>query len=308
MNDWTSLDRFLQTDPRDVGCAQALQMLHVYVDMVAAGAPAEERFPGIAAHLHSCGPCGDDFEGLLAIVQASEQPLGVNRPDDRASRRKNTDRSPIAARMTERDRALEKVQFWFDPVCPWAWITSRWILEVEKVRPVEADWRVMSLSYLNLTQHQGEGLSEDYKSHMSAAWGPIRVCAAAAKEKGPEVLGPIYTALGVRFHNQGRGDDPSAIPEALAEAGLPASLAEAATSDEFDDGIKASHHEAFDQVGLDVGTPVLRIRGNTIFGPVVTPAPKGEDAGRLWDGVVAVTGTAGFFELKRTRNLKPRFE
>ncbi len=200
------------------------------------------------------------------------------------------------------------MQFWFDPLCPWAWITSRWALEVEKVRPVDVDWRIMSLAYLNLTQHKGEGLSEEYLERMQRAWGPVRVCAAAAQERGPEVLGPLYTAIGTRFHVEGRREDPATITESLAEVGLPASLADAADSTEFDDYIKASHHEAFDEVGLDVGTPVIRIRGKALFGPVITPAPKGEEAGRLWDGLALVTAADGFFELKRTRDRKPSFE
>ena len=202
----------------------------------------------------------------------------------------------------------EDVQFWFDPLCPWAWITSRWILEVEQVRPVRPDWRIMSLAYLNLIQHEGKGLGEDYLERMAKAWRPIRVVAAAAEEKGPDILGPIYTAIGTRLHNQGRREDPAVIPEALAEVGLPESLADAADSTEFDEKIKSSHNEAFDQVGLDVGTPVIRIRGNTIFGPVITPIPRGEAAGRLWDGVALVTEADGFFELKRTRDRKPSFD
>jgi hypothetical protein len=210
--------------------------------------------------------------------------------------------------MTAQPGAPEDVQFWFDPVCPWAWITSRWILEVGKVRPVRPDWRIMSLAYLNLTQHEGKDLSEDYLERMGRAWGPIRVCAAAADQAGPGILGPLYTALGTRFHVERRREDPMVIPEALAEVGLPDSLASAAKSTEFDEEIKRSHHEAFDDVGLDVGTPVIRIRGRAIFGPVITPAPKGEAAGRLWDGLVLVTEADGFFELKRTRDRKPSFE
>jgi len=210
--------------------------------------------------------------------------------------------------MTAEQGTPEDVQFWFDPVCPWAWITSRWILEVQNVRPVRPDWRIMSLAYLNLTQHEGKDLSEDYLERMSRAWGPIRVCAAGAKHSGPEILGPLYTAIGTKFHVEGRREDPTVLPEALAEVGLPASLASAAQSDEFDGEIKRSHHEAFDDVGLDVGTPVIRIRGRAIFGPVITPAPQGEAAGRLWDGLVLVTGADGFFELKRTRDRKPSFD
>jgi protein-disulfide isomerase-like protein with CxxC motif len=210
--------------------------------------------------------------------------------------------------MTAEQGAPEDVQFWFDPVCPWAWITSRWILEAQKVRPVRPDWRIMSLAYLNLTQHEGKELSEDYLERMGRAWGPIRVCAAAAQHSGPDILGPLYTAIGTKFHVEGRREDPTVLPEALAEVGLPASLASAAQSDEFDGEIKRSHHEAFDDVGTDVGTPVIRIRGRAIFGPVITPAPKGEAAGRLWDGLVLVTEADGFFELKRTRDRKPSFE
>src|SRR5487761_884521 len=152
----------------------------------------------------------------------------------------------------------EDMQFWFDPLCPWAWITSRWMLEVEKVRPVRVDWRIMSLAYLNLVQHEGKGLSEEYQERMNKAWGPVRVCAAETAE--------------------------------------------------FDDVIKKSHHEAFDQVGLDVGTPVVRIRGKALFGPVITPAPKGEAAGELWDGLVLVSKADGFFELKRSRDRRPAFD
>jgi 2-hydroxychromene-2-carboxylate isomerase len=202
----------------------------------------------------------------------------------------------------------EEAQFWFDPLCPWAWITSRWMLEVEQVRPVHTDWRIMSLAYLNLVQHEGQGQNEEYLERMARAWGPVRICAAAAQYSGPGILGPLYTAIGTRFHNQGRRDDPDTIPEALAEAGLPASLADAAGSTEFDQLIKDSHNEAFDEVGLDVGTPVIRIRGKALFGPVITPAPKGEAAGELWDGLVLVSKADGFFELKRSRDRKPSFE
>ncbi len=200
------------------------------------------------------------------------------------------------------------MQFWFDPLCPWAWITSRWMLEVEQVRPVRVDWRLMSLAYLNLIQHEGQGLNEEYLARMTRAWGPVRVCAAAAAQAGPAILGPLYTEIGTRLHNQARRDDPTVVPEALAALGLPASLMDAATSQEWDKSLIASHHEAFDDIGTDVGTPVLRIRGHTIFGPVITPAPRGEKAGDLWDGLVLVTAADGFFELKRSRNRAPSFE
>ena len=197
--------------------------------------------------------------------------------------------------------------FWFDPLCPWAWITSRWMLEVEQVRPVQTRWHVMSLAYLNLVQHEGEGLSDQYRERMEQAWGPIRICAAAAAERGEEILLPIYTALGTRFHVEQRRD-ATALAEAVDELGLPLSVLDAALRTDFDEAIKASHQAGMDLVGLDVGTPIISVEGNAFFGPVVTPIPRGEAAGRLWDGVLAVTATDGFFELKRTRDRKPTFD
>jgi 2-hydroxychromene-2-carboxylate isomerase len=197
--------------------------------------------------------------------------------------------------------------FWFDPLCPWAWITSRWILEVGEVRPVRTKWHIMSLAYLNLTQHEGEGLSEEYMERMNKAWGPVRICAAAEDAEGEEILLPLYTALGTRFHDEKR-NDPEAITEALVEVGLSPSLIDAAESTEFDEQIKKSHHEGMDKVGLEVGTPIISFEGNAFFGPVVTPIPRGEAAGKLWDGVLLVAGTDGFFELKRTRDRSPSFD
>jgi hypothetical protein len=197
--------------------------------------------------------------------------------------------------------------FWFDPLCPWAWITSRWMLEVEQVRPVTTRWHVMSLAYLNLIQHEGEGLSDEYRQRMEQAWGPIRICAAAAAERGEDILLPIYTAIGTRFHVEQRRD-AEALAEAVDELGLPSSVLDAALRTDLDDSIKASHHAGMDLVGLDVGTPIISVEGNAFFGPVVTPIPRGEAAGRLWDGVLAVTSTDGFFELKRTRDRKPSFD
>jgi hypothetical protein len=166
----------------------------------------------------------------------------------------------------------------------------------------------MSLAYLNLVQRKGEGLDEESRERMAKAWGPVRICAAAAAEGGPGVLGPLYTAIGTRFHNDGRREDPAVILEALTEVGLPVSLAAAAESADYDEAIRKSHHEAFDEVGLDVGTPVVRIRGKALFGPVITPAPKGEAAGDLWDGLALVCKTDGFFELKRSRDRRPTFD
>ncbi len=194
--------------------------------------------------------------------------------------------------------------FWFDPICPWAWLASRWLLEVEQVRPVEPRWHVMSLAYLNQDRH----LDEDYREMMRTAWGPVRVCVAAADEHGEQVLGPLYTALGRRFHLQERPRERATVEDALAEVGLPVALADVMESTQYDDALKKSHHAGMNQVGLEVGTPVISVAGVAFFGPVVTPAPKGEAAGRLWDGVLLVAGTDGFFELKRSRTSEPIFD
>lgn len=194
---------------------------------------------------------------------------------------------------------------WFDPVCPWAWMTSRWMLEVEQVRPVSTRFHVMSLSVLNRDK---DGQSEGYTQSQQRALGPVRVCIAAAQKEGDEVLPELYTALGRRIHLQQRQVDRTLVEEALVEAGLAVELADAMDSIEYDEALEASHADGMDRVGLEVGTPVISVGGVSFFGPVVSPAPKGEAAGRLWDGVLLVAGTDGFFELKRSRTRSPVFD
>ncbi|MGW7315259.1 mycothiol-dependent nitroreductase Rv2466c family protein [Streptomyces sp. NPDC054865] len=204
------------------------------------------------------------------------------------------------------------VDFWFDPLCPWAWMTSRWMLEVEKVRDVEVRWHVMSLGVLN--EDKLDELPETYRKLLGPeAWIPVRVVTAAQQKHGKEITGKLYTALGTRIHNEGRGNTVEVVAEALAEVGLPAELADYGTSDEYDAELRASHNEGINRVGQEVGTPVISVPGAdgadvAFFGPVVTPTPRGDDAARLWDGTLLVASTPGFFEIKRTRDKGPSFE
>jgi 2-hydroxychromene-2-carboxylate isomerase len=204
-----------------------------------------------------------------------------------------------------RDRA----EMFFDPVCPWAWMTSRWMMEVEKVRNIDVTWSVMSLSVLN----EGRDLPEGYRAMLDRSWGPVRVIVAATKDLSEDEANVLrkqmYDAFGQRIHLDGRGSEDldAIISEVVDELGLDASLKEVAGRDDVDDALRASHQRAMDLVGDDVGTPVVSVNDIAFFGPVVTPAPKGEAAGQLWDGCVLVAGTPGFYELKRTRNASPDF-
>ena len=196
------------------------------------------------------------------------------------------------------------VQMWFDPLCPWAWMTSRWLMEVEQVRDIEVTWSQMSLSVLN----EGRDLPDEYVAMMEQGWTPVRVIAAARKAHGEQVTKPLYDAIGTRIHLGGEQDFRAATEAALEEVGLPAELIEAADTDAHDAFLRESHDRAIELVGDDVGTPVISVDGVAFFGPVVSPAPKGEAAGRLFDGCVLVAGTDGFFELKRSRTRDPIFD
>ncbi|WP_330290972.1 DsbA family protein [Streptomyces sp. NBC_00576] len=215
--------------------------------------------------------------------------------------------------MSETTSTKTPVDFWFDPLCPWAWMTSRWILEVEKVRDIEVHWHIMSLAVLN--EDKLDELPEEYREMLAVqAWQPVKVVTAAWQKHGADILGPLYTALGTRIHNNGDGPTLEAIAGALADVGLPADLIDYAEQEnfEFDAELRASHKEGITKVGQDVGTPVIAVPGAdgeqiAFFGPVVTPAPKGEEAAKLWDGTLLVASVPGFYEIKRSRTAGPDF-
>lgn len=192
----------------------------------------------------------------------------------------------------------DRADFWFDPLCPFAWITSRWILEVEKVRDIEVVWHVMSLAYLNKDKEIPEG----YREMLAGKEKPVRVAIKIAQDLDNAALGRWYTAIGTRRHHSGEDLSVETVAASLADAGLPAELIEAWDDESLDAAVAASHHEGMDAVGDDVGTPTIHINGSAFFGPVMSKIPRGEEAGEIWDGAVALAKFPYFYELKRTRS------
>ena len=200
---------------------------------------------------------------------------------------------------------MDKVDFFFDVTCPWAWVASRWILEVEAQREISLTFRPMSLAALN----EGRDLSDDYRRAMDAAWAPMRVVAAAEEFAGHDAVRALYTAIGTRFHPDGRAKtDRDVLVEALAEAELPESLISVADAPEWDDALRRAKTRVAEMVGTDVGTPTIRVNGVAFFGPVLASIPRGEDALRVFDGAVAMASYPDFYELKRSRDISPSFD
>ncbi len=201
---------------------------------------------------------------------------------------------------------MTTVDFWFDPVCPWTWITSRWMLEVEQVRDVTVVFHVMSLAVLNEGR---DDLDEGYWRMLDAdAWYGVRAAVEVEQRYGQASLRAFYTALGTAYHLRDEPRRPETVRRVLVDLGLDETIADASTTSQYDEALRARHHEGADLVGPEVGVPVIRLAGMSIFGPVISPAPTGEEAGRLFDGVKAVMAYPGFFELKRSRTVDPIFD
>jgi hypothetical protein len=208
-----------------------------------------------------------------------------------------------SSESTSRKSSAPVVDVYVDPVCPFAWITSRWALEVAEHRQVRLTFRLMSLYLLN----RDKDIPADYRRRIEASRGIGRVAAAVQTDHGPEAFSAFYTAAGTRIHNQGDKDFDAVARAALAEAGLPAELADAAPSDAYDAALADSHQAGMAPVGDEVGTPTLHVDGVAFFGPVLTRIPRGEDALRVFDGAVALASYPHFFELKRSRTAPPEF-
>lgn len=206
--------------------------------------------------------------------------------------------------MDNTETARTAVEFWFDPNCPWAWMTSRWVGEVERQRPIDVTWKVMSLFVLN----EDQDIPDDYRERIHTGQLYPRIVTAALLRHGQDVVKPLYDALGEHVHHRQESDPDQVVPAVLRELDLDEDLLEYAWTDGVDQAVRASHQDGIDRVGQDVGTPVIAVEGTAFFGPVISPAPKGQEALDLWDGVVAVAKVPGFFELKRSRTVGPIFD
>lgn len=202
------------------------------------------------------------------------------------------------------ENTATKVDFWFDPACPWAWMTSRWIDEVDALREnVEVEWHIMSLAILN----ENREMDDAHRASHQRSLRSCKVAAGVIAELGNDKVKAFYDEIGTRNHPEKRAKEEGVLEEAMAAAGIDESFLTRADAGEFDAQLRASHEDGIGRVGQDVGTPILAVDGVAFFGPVISPAPKGDMALQLFDGVVAAAGYDGFFELKRSRTRGPEF-
>ena len=199
----------------------------------------------------------------------------------------------------------QKVEMWFDTLCPWAWMTSRWLVEVEKVRDISITWNPMSLYFLNKGR---ESISAEYLDYAEKALGPLRVITAAEALYGEKIKGDLYTAFGNEIHLNKQKISEELTATVLSKFSFSEDLMKYSQDETLDEKIMESHKRGISKVGEDVGTPIISVGEVAFFGPVISPAPKGEEAGKLFDGVVGVASYPGFFEIKRTRTVKPIFD
>jgi hypothetical protein len=197
------------------------------------------------------------------------------------------------------------VDFWFDLVCPYSWIGSRWLLEVERYRPVAIRWHVMSLYLLNA--HRTD--DPTYVDYLLEVTGPARVASAARERFGDGVLRDLYTAFGTRIFDHWRYPDAAecreAMRAALADVQLPGGLLDRFDESGVDDALRRSHAAGVQPVGDEAGTPTFHVGGTALYGPVLNAIPRGEAALRVFDAAVSLAGVPDFFELKRTRTAEP---
>ena len=224
-------------------------------------------------------------------------------------------------RMEELVVATADLHFYFDPVCPFAWMTSKWVRMVAKQRDYAVEWRFISLRQLNAHVDYDTQFPPEYEAGHTAGLRLLRVAARTRATLGPEAVGILYAALGARIFdseplvdplvNGGRDvrGTPSFLTPVLTEAGLPATLADALEDDELDDLIRDETDHALSLTGKDVGTPIIHVdppQGIAFFGPVISRLPDEEDALALWEHVVGLARFPGFAELKRSLRERPR--
>ena len=213
---------------------------------------------------------------------------------------------------------MADLDFFFDPVCPWAWITSRWVSEVQQLRAYNVQWKFISLKFLNEDKMDYSQMPEGYKDVHAAGTNGLRVAARARAEQGNEACGAVYTALGTSLHkNQERekfvADPVAHIASLLTAAGLPAVWAESVLDDSFDALIRTETELALERTGKDVGTPILTFHPGgakeaSFFGPVISTIPRGEEAMKLWDAIETIATSSGMAELKRSLRARPSFD